>query len=200
MTKIAKYQVVGWNQVYKLLLNLSKSICKSGFKPEVIVGVSRGGWLPGRVLSDLLENKNLANVKIESYFGVNELMGKSRLTQTVSIAVLGKKVLIVDEVADSGRSLQLITKHILEQGASEVKTAVIYFKDCCSFKPNYYVKETAHWVIFPWEIKETIRTVYEKYKTNEAKIEGEIEKLSSAGVSKKLIARFLNDFSEVRKC
>jgi hypoxanthine phosphoribosyltransferase len=58
-----KFEVPTWNQIYNMLLNLAEKIRKNGFKPDIIVGVSRGGWPPARVLSDLLDNPNLANAK-----------------------------------------------------------------------------------------------------------------------------------------
>ena len=196
----ARYEAPTWNQIYNMLLKQSEKICRSGFKPDVIVGVSRGGWLPARVLSDLLENTNLANVKAESYTGIGEAKGHPDLTQCLSADVAGKAVLVVDEVADSGRSLKLITNHVYTQGAREVKTATLYYKRCCAFKPHFYEAETDCWVVFPWEIKETLREILEVHKTDAAQTEKEIKKIAAAGVPKRLITRFLREFSEAKIC
>jgi uncharacterized protein len=194
------YEVPTWHRLYLMLLKQTEKICKSGFTPDIIVGISRGGWVPARVLSDLLENPNLANVKAECYVGIGQTMGKPKLTQCLSTDVFGKKVLIVDEVADSGRSLKLVSNHVLEQGANEIKTATLYCKPCSAFKPNYFEKETDSWVVFPWEIKETIRAIYEESKNEPEKIKKEFAKISVAGVPKRLISRFLNEFSEAKTC
>ena len=183
-----------------MLLRQSAAICKSGFKPDVIVGVCRGGWLPARVLSDLLENKNLANVKAESYTGIGEANGHPDLTQCLSVDVAGKTVLIVDEVADSGRSLKLVVNHFYERSAKSVKTATLYYKRCCAFKPDFYAAETDCWVVFPWEIKETLREILDAHKNDADKTEGEVKKLAAAGVPKRLITRFLKEFSETKTC
>ena len=74
-----EFEVPTWNQIYEMLLDLAEKIFKSGFKPEIIVGVSRGGWPPARVLSDLLENPNLTNVRAEFYVGVAEAKGEPAL-------------------------------------------------------------------------------------------------------------------------
>ncbi|MDH5460592.1 MAG: phosphoribosyltransferase family protein, partial [Candidatus Bathyarchaeota archaeon] len=92
MSSEIEFEVPTWNRIYGMLLNLAEKIRKNGFKPDVIVGVSRGGWPPARVLSDLLDNPNLANVKAEFYLGVAETKGEPTLTQPVSVAVAGKKV------------------------------------------------------------------------------------------------------------
>ena len=54
-----EFEVPTWNQIYEMLLSQAEKIRKSGFKPNITIAISRGGWLPARVLSDLLENPNL---------------------------------------------------------------------------------------------------------------------------------------------
>jgi hypoxanthine phosphoribosyltransferase len=200
MTDSEKYEVLKWSQVYCMLLSQANKICKSGFNPDIIVGVSRGGWLPARVLSDLLENPNLANVRAESYVGVNKSKNKPSLTQSLSMAAAGKTVLVTDEVADSGKSIRLIVDHVKELGAVDVRTAALYYKPSCRFKPDYSEKVTDRWVVFPWEIKETLRLIYEANKNSSPRIEKEIKILVKAGYPKRLIKRFLNEFSEVEPC
>jgi len=178
-----------------MMLKQAEKISKSGFKPDVIVGVSRGGWIPARILSDLLENSNLANVKVECYEGFNEVGKKATLTQRLSADVSGKRVLVVDEVADSGRSLKLVTQHIQEQGASQIKTAALYYKRDSAFTPDYYEEETYCWVVFPWEIKETVRSIYTKHKNRPARLEDGIAKLKTAGIPNWLTNRFVKELS-----
>ncbi len=195
-----EYEAPTWSQIHSMLIKQAKRICASGFQPEIIVGVSRGGWLPARVLSDLLENPNLASVKAESYVGIGEARGKPTLTQCLTTEVAGKRVLVVDEVADTGESLKLVKAHVLEKGAAEVKVAALYYKPCSTFKPDYYEKETSSWIVFPWEIKETVRKIFETHKTNAAALQKETAKLNAAGVPKRLIKRFMKEFSEVKTC
>ena len=200
MNSQAEYDVPTWNQIYSMLLRQAAHIRQRGFKPDVIVGVSRGGWLPARVLSDLLENPNLANVKTECYVGIGAAGNKPTLTQRVSANVTGKRVLIVDEVADSGGSLQLVKEHVQGQGATQVQTATLYYKPQSAFKPDYYEKETDRWIIFPWETKETVRYIFETYKHNDATLKKETARLANAGLPKRLIERFLKEFSEAKTC
>jgi hypothetical protein len=200
VTAEAEYEAPTWNQIFNMLLKQAGRICSSNFKPDIIVGVSRGGWSPARILSDLLENPNLANVKAESYIGISEARNKPTLTQGVSVDVAGKKVLIVDEVADTGGSLKLVREHVLEEGASEVKVATLYYKPYSAFKPDYYEKETDRWIVFPWETKETLRKIFETHHTNATRLRKETAKLASAGVPKRLITRFLKEFNEAKTC
>ena len=200
MTLKLKFEVPTWKQIYNMLLNLAEKIRKAKFKPDIIVGVSRGGWPPARVLSDLLDNPNLANVRAEFYLGIAETKGDPTLTQPVSMKVEGKKVLIVDEIADTGKSLKLIRKHIIDKGAVETKIATIYYKPWSIVKPDYYEKETSRWVVFPWEIKETIRRIIRKCREKGKPLGEETAKLVKAGISAELVKKFSKEILEEENC
>lgn len=200
MNSEIKFEVPSWNRIYNMLLNLTDKIRRNGFKPEIIVGVSRGGWPPARVLSDLLSNPNLANVRAEFYIGVAETKGEPVLTQPISMQVEGKKVLIVDEVADTGKSLKLVKEHIIEQGATDVRVATVYYKPWSIVKPDYYEKETSDWIVFPWEIKETVRRIVKKCREKRKRVKEETAKLEEAGIPAELINRFLKEIFEEETC
>lgn len=200
MTTEIEFEVPTWNQIYTMLLNLSDKIRKDRCKPDIIVGVCRGGWPPARVLSDLLGNSNLANVRAEFYVGIAETKGKPSLTQPVSVTVAGKRVLIVDEVADTGQSLKLVQEHIIEQGATEARTATVYYKPWSIIRPDYYEKETSNWVVFPWETKETIRKILKKCRETNTPVDKEIAKLVRAGISAQLAKRFVKEILEEKDC
>jgi hypoxanthine phosphoribosyltransferase len=195
----AEFEVATWNQIYAMLLSQAEKIRQSGFKPDVIVGITRGGWIPARVLSDLLEIPDLAVVRVEFYLGVAETRKEPVLTQRVSAGVEGKKALLVDDVADTGKSLQLAKEHILQQGATEVRIATVYRKPFSIIKPDYYEKETRRWVVFPWETKETIRKIVEKHRDKTA-VNLETAKLVKAGLPKQLVEEFLKEMLEERNC
>ena len=193
-----EFEVPTWRQVYLMLLDQAEKIRKSNFKPAVIIAVSRGGWLPARVLSDLLETP-INKVSVEFYLGIGETRKAPVLTKNLSVSVAGKKILVVDDVADSGKSLKLVKTHIYQLGAMETRAATLYYKPWSVVKPDYYVRETKRWVVFPWETKETIRRIFENNR-DEVAISVEIAKLVKAGVPKQLAERFLKEMFEERPC
>jgi hypoxanthine phosphoribosyltransferase len=195
-----EFEVPTWSQIYDMLLNLVTRIRKNSFEPDIIVGVSRGGWPPARVVSDLMGNANLANVRAEFYLGVAETKDEPVLTQPVSMDVAGKRVLVVDEIADTGKSLKLVKEHIVEQGAREVKIATVYYKPWSIIKPDYFEKETNRWVVFPWEIKETVRKIVKKCGENKELMREKTIKLVQAGIPVKLAERFLEEILEEDYC
>ena len=187
------FEIPSWDQTYSLLLELANAVQKSGFKPDIIVGISRGGWIPARIISDLLEIPKLANIAVEFYVGVAKTKLKPVITQPVSVLVENKKVLIVDDLADTGKSLSLVNSHLMAKGASEIKIATIYYKPWSSLVPHFYQKETQNWVVFPWERKETTRKIIEDYKNEGKSIEYSKEKLISSGLNKELTERFFKE-------
>lgn len=200
MNQKLEFEAPTWNQIYNMLLKLAEKIRKNGFKPDTIVGISRGGWPPARVLSDLLDNPNLANVKAEFYLGVAETKRKPLLTQPVSTKVAGKRVLVVDEITDTGESLKVVKNHLIEKGATEVKIVTVYYKPWSIIKPDYYEKETSRWIVFPWETKETIRKIVKKCRENGKSVEEETAKLVKAGISAELVRRFIKETLEEENC
>jgi len=195
-----KFEAPSWSRIYDMLLDLAGRIRKDGFRPDIIVGISRGGWPPARVLSDLLSNPNVANVRAEFYLGIAETGSEPTLTQPVSVKTRGKKILIVDEVADTGKSLRMVREHIVQEGAKEARTVTVYYKPWSIVRPDYFAKETSDWIVFPWEIKETIGKIIAKCEELGKPVEEETAKLVKAGIKSRLIRRFLKEISEEEEC
>lgn len=191
-----EFEIPTWEKIYELLLNLASKIRKANFKPDVIVGISRGGWPPARIMSDLLENPELANVKAEFYLGVAKTKSEPVITQPVSVAVHDKKILVIDDVADTGKSLRLVRVHLKEKGATDVKIATIYYKPWSVVTPDWYERKTSHWIVFPWERKETVRNVVKRFKREGKTVEEAKETLIRYGLDRKLVERFLGEILE----
>ena len=193
------FEVPSWDEIYEMLLALADMIKKDFFSPDVIIGVSRGGWPPARVMSDLLGNVELANIRVEFYRGVAETEDEPVITQPLSMSVEGRKVLIMDDVADTGRSLRLVRDHVEKKKANVIKIATIYYKPWSTVIPDYYVKVTRRWIVFPWERKETVRNLIEKCKKNGIPIGEMKRKLIEGGMDGNLIDRFIREVLEEMK-
>jgi hypoxanthine phosphoribosyltransferase len=137
---------------------------KSGFKPDIVVGIARGGWIPARILSDVLYANTLQNIRIEYYTAVGEKGKNPRITQPLSGSLSGKKVLLVDEVADTGDSLETAIDHVKKLGASEVRSAVLHYKPTSCVVPDFYMVETTCWTVYPWENRESIIALVKFFK------------------------------------
>jgi hypoxanthine phosphoribosyltransferase len=187
MDTTRSYVAPGWDDIYEMLIDLALRIKRSDFKADLIVGVSRGGWAPGRILSDLLENTHTANVKIEFYVGLGKTTRKPVITQPISEDITGKKVLVVDDVSDTGESLKVAMDHVLEKGASEAKTVTVYFKPHSSFKPDFFAGSTSDWIIFPWERLEAIKLLIKEARSEGHGLRYVRETLERCGFNNKTI-------------
>lgn len=195
MSSDVEFEVPTWDQIYNMLLNLADKVREDRFYPDVIVGICRGGWLPARVMSDLLERPELANVRVEFYLGVAETKTEPVITQPVSASMTDKKVLIMDDVADTGKSLRLVKDHVENQSAQSAKIATIYFKPWSETVPDYYEKKTTCWIVFPWERKETVRNLVKKCIREKRSIEETKSKLIKGGFDPGLAERFIREVS-----
>ncbi len=166
MFKCVQYS---WDEVYALCRELAKKIKESKFKPDVIVAIARGGWIPARILADFLLIKELYSVKAEHWGIVATVTGKAKITQPLTVDLSGKSVLIVDDVADTGETVEIVAKHVKEKGAKEVKTAVIDFKHTSKFVPDYYAREMERWawIVYPWSLYEDVKDLIAKLDEKE---------------------------------
>jgi uncharacterized protein len=188
MASTVNFEVPTWNQLYELLLNQAHKVLQIG-KPDLIVAIARGGAIPARILSDLLEIP-YASVQVKLYNDIAHAGAQPELKQPLTESVKGKRVLLVDDIADSGRSLQFTAAYLKQEGAEQVATATLYFKPTCAVTPDYYEKTTSNWVVFPWEYKETLREVGQKTPGKRVQSQ-EIAKLVRAGLPKQITERLL---------
>lgn len=151
---------IGWPGVVKLCKKLAMKVRK--YNPQILVGISRGGLVPVRLLSDMLNNHNVAVMKIEFYKTIGVTSGFPKITQPLTADVKGKRILIVDDVADTGRSLLVAKEHIKRAGAAEIRIATLHYKPTSVFRPDYFIVETDRWIVYPWEINETSRALKKK--------------------------------------
>lgn len=180
-----------WDQIYDMLLELAKRVKDSGFKPDLIVGVCRGGWAPARVMSDLLENMNTASIRIEFYLAPGVTARKPVISQTIMVPVKGVNVLVVDDVADTGESLKVAVDHLDVCGAKAIKTATLYYKPQSCLKPDFFIIQTEQWVIFPWERLETTRRLLDEAEKGGKSLDSVRGTLTGAGIDGDIVEKLI---------
>ncbi len=173
--------------MYEMLLDLALQIKRDDYKPEVIVGVSRGGWPPARVMSDLLQNPNLANLRVEFYKDIGVRNKKPRITQPVTMEVVERRVLVVDDVSDTGYSLRVVANHLRRKPVKELRVCTIYMKPKSVFRPDYYARTTKKWIIFPWERLEAVRLISKRFENDRTRVSSTVRALKGSGISARLV-------------
>ncbi len=132
---------------------LALDILTSGFEPEIVVAIARGGLLLAGSIAYALGIKSCGAVNAEFYTGVG-----TRLPEPIMLPPLldeasieGKRVLLVDDVSDSGRTLAMVVQ-LLEVAGADVRTVCLYSKPGTVYDPTYVWKRTDKWINFPWSV------------------------------------------------
>jgi len=162
--------VTNWEYVELLCRRVSEQVMEDYFDPEVIVALAKGGWFAGRIICDILGIDELVSVRVEHYSGLDEV--EVRVRQLPSEEDLkGRRVLIVDDIANTGMSIRAARDRIEEMGVEEVKTATLLLLSTSKYIPDYFGEclEEWVWVIFPWNFVEEMVSLIRKVMEGEKK-------------------------------
>jgi hypoxanthine phosphoribosyltransferase len=134
--------------------DLAHAIADDGFEPDMILSIARGGLFVAGGLGYALDVKNLHVMNVEFYTGVGTTLDMPVMLPPVPNAVdlSSKRVLVADDVADTGRTLRLVHDFCAEHVA-EVRSAVIYEKPRSLVKCEYVWRHTDRWINFPWSVE-----------------------------------------------
>jgi len=154
---------VSWDQYNTLVERLALTVHESGFEFNQIICIARGGMRVGDVLSRIYE-RPLAILSTHSYAAEGgtirgELVIAEHMTMTSPR--LGDKVLLVDDMVDSGHTLELVHRTLPQRfhHITACQTAVLWWKACSVFKPDHYVEYLPDnpWIHQPFEVYDTLR-------------------------------------------
>lgn len=130
---------------------LAQQVVEAGYEPDLVLSIARGGLGLGMGLGYALDVKNLSAVNVEFYTGVDQRLDVPIMLPPTPQAVdlSGLKVLIADDVADSGRTLETVQEFCADHVA-EARTAVIYEKPWTVVRADFVWRRTDRWINFPW--------------------------------------------------
>jgi uncharacterized protein len=130
---------------------LAEQIAADGYEADIILSIARGGLFVAGALGYALDVKNLHVMNVEFYTGVDERLPMPVVLPPVPAPVdlAGARVLIADDVADTGATLELVKRFCLEHVAA-VRCAVVYEKPQSSVHAEYVWRRTDQWIDFPW--------------------------------------------------
>ena len=142
---------LSWGRIERMSAELARLVRKSGFKPQQLVGITVSGVFPVALVAKEFNTKDVSMVSARSYS--KRRKGKLRITALPNINLRGKRVLLVDEIADRGTTLKHISKILIQKyKVKELKTATLVVnKKNCEYWPDYYVLKVEKWVVFPWD-------------------------------------------------
>ena len=151
-------ELISWARFQRLSRKLAEKIRQSRYIPDMIVAIGRGGYIPARLLSDYFGVMDLTSFKIEHYRG-SQKQTQATIQYPLTAKVDGKRVLLVDDVSDSGDTFKVAIDHVNQKGSpAELKTAVLHHKTTSVYVPDYFAQTIVkwRWIIYPWAVTEDL--------------------------------------------
>jgi hypoxanthine phosphoribosyltransferase len=150
---------MSWDELGTGSRALAEQVAADGFRPDFILGISRGGLLVAGALAYALGIKNTFTMSVEFYTGVDERLELPMILPPVPdlVDLHEARVLIADDVADTGQTLVLV-KDFLEGKVGEVRIAVLYEKPRSVVRCEYVWSRTDRWIVFPWSADDPVES------------------------------------------
>ena len=172
-----KVELVSNATVTRLSRKLAHKIQDSGFTPDIIICIARGGYIPARLICDYLNIYNLTSIRIKHYTGSSK-SETARLLDSLSIDIQGMNVLLVDDINDTGDTLQLGLDYLNGLNPKEIKVAVLHHKIISTLIPNFFAQNIIRWcwITYPWAVVEDVLGFVKKIQPQPSTIEQAIER------------------------
>jgi hypoxanthine phosphoribosyltransferase len=154
---MSEREVMTWDDLGRGSRELAEAVAADGYRPDMILGIARGGLLVAGGLGYALGVKNTFTMNVEFYTGVDERLELPMILPPVPDLVdfQETRVLIADDVADTGATLQLV-KEFCAGKVAEVRCAVLYEKPRSAVRCEYVWRRTDLWITFPWSAEEPV--------------------------------------------
>lgn len=183
------YEVYSAGEINEHLFDLAKKIIDSKMKYDRVVALARGGVSIAQSLSDLIGVKRISVIQSEMYSGVYEVKTPI-IVQPLAANIKGEQILLIDDLADSGETLLFAKQYLAAHGPASVQTATLASKPWTKITPDFYELQSEAWIIFPWEVRETIQTLTQMWSQKQASPSQIHQNLTLLGYNKDQIETF----------
>ena len=148
-----------WAEVGLAARTLAEDVLDDDYRPDMLLSIARGGLVVGGALAYALDVKNTFTMNVEFYVGVDERLPVPMILPPVPelVDLDEARVLVVDDVADTGRTLALV-KDFCAGSVGETRVAVLYEKPRSIVRCEYVWRRTDRWIDFPWSAAGPIRS------------------------------------------
>ncbi len=150
-------EVMSWDDLGAGARWLAETVADDGYRPDMILGIARGGLLVAGAVGYALGVKNTFTMNVEFYTGIDERLDVPMILPPVPDLVdfAEMRVLVADDVADTGATLKLVHE-FCEGKVAEVRTAVLYQKPRSEIECEYVWRRTDRWITFPWSAEDPV--------------------------------------------
>ena len=188
------YVAPSWFELQQLSFDIAKQIRASGKTIDRIITLARGGWPMTRCLIDFLDIQGVASIGVKFYSGINQRLEKPHIYQDLPVSVVDERVLLFDDVADTGTSLKFTRQYLLEfRGVKEVTTATLLTKPQSVIQPDFFGAETTAWIIFPYDVADMVFLLTERWKTQGVSKDDMPHRFAELGFDSEWIEYFVHE-------
>lgn len=149
------FRYISWSEYGNLAEALAEKVRANGRHYDLTVGIARGGIPVAMVVSDHLDVK-IDFVNVKSYNDIGKRTAP-RILSTLTEAIAGKNVLLVDDLVDQGDTLEFMKRYLNDQKPGLLETAVLFKKPWSKAEPDYFLETVSEWIVFPFELGEVSR-------------------------------------------
>lgn len=150
--------LVSLDEVVEACDLLARQIRESAFAPDFIIAIARGGFTPARFLCDFLHVNALAAIRVKHYEAGARRTEEARVTIPLAADIRDARVLIVDDVNDSGDTLKVAIPHVAGFAPAALRTAVLHEKSNTIYSADFRSAELKQWcwLLYPWAVVEDV--------------------------------------------
>jgi uncharacterized protein len=151
---VSEHEVMSWDDLGRGVRELARVVVEDDYRPDMLLSIARGGLVVGGPLAYALDVKNTFTMNVEFYVGVDERLPVPMILPPVPelVDLDEARVLIADDVADTGRTLALV-KDFCAGRVGETRAAVLYEKPRSIVRCEYVWRRTDRWIDFPWSVQ-----------------------------------------------
>jgi hypoxanthine phosphoribosyltransferase len=186
-----------WDEMSELSFSIAKQMKEQGITADRIVTLAKGGWPMTRSLIDFTGIGEVASIGVKFYKKeIGERFDEPVVYQDLPVSVKGETVVLFDDVADTGRSLEFAKQYLLDAGVKKIATTTLFYKEQSIVKPDFYGSKTSSWIVFPYESKEAFSYFYEKWNKEGLSDEEISSRMMKFGAKKEWLEEYLSSFNK----
>ncbi|MEM1633859.1 MAG: phosphoribosyltransferase [Sulfolobales archaeon] len=176
---------VSWNDIVEWSRGLARKILESGWIPDVVIAIARGGYVPARLICDFLGVENLLSLQSQHWTEAAKASERAIIKFPYTVDLRGLKALLVDDIVDTGESLLLAREYVQKNWKpEELRIAALqWISSVAKFKPDYYHIEVREWIWFqyPWtRVEDLSQFISRIIKENSSKSLWNLEEIISS--------------------
>lgn len=158
MEKKFTARIVSLQEVYRKSHELAQSIMKNSTDFDFVVAIARGGVLPARLICDFLNIHRLTSIQVRHYQKGAKELEQAKIIDPLQVDIKENKVLLIDDVNDSGKTLKAAVEHVESLGPDLLKTAVLHEKSHTIHESDFTGEKLKKWkwLIYQWAATEDV--------------------------------------------